>query len=88
MAFKMKSGNKVSFKNMGSSPAKQSDEEIGLDTPEAKAIKERDLEKSKNKDLQATIDALKSNKDVGKMQASGLNSLKERMSRSMQVTFN
>jgi len=61
----MRSGNKVSFKNMGSSPAKQSDEEIGLDTPEAKAIKERDLEKSKNKDLQATIDALKSNKDVG-----------------------
>ena len=44
----MRSGNKVSFKNMGSSPAKQSDEEIGLDTPEAKAIKERDLEKSKN----------------------------------------
>jgi len=30
----------------------------------------------------------KSNKDVGRMQASGLNSLKERMSRSMQVTFN
>ena len=30
----------------------------------------------------------KSNKDAGKMQASGLNSLKERMSRSMQVTFN
>ncbi len=30
----------------------------------------------------------KSNKVAGKMQASGLNSLKERMSRSMQVTFN
>jgi len=30
----------------------------------------------------------KSNKVTGKMQASGLNSLKERMSRSMQVTFN
>ena len=30
----------------------------------------------------------KSNKDFGRMQASGLNSLKERMSRSMQVTFN
>jgi len=30
----------------------------------------------------------KSNNDVGRMQASGLNSLKERMSRSMQVTFN
>jgi len=30
----------------------------------------------------------KSNSDVGKMQSSGLNSLKDRMSRSMQVTFN
>lgn len=30
----------------------------------------------------------KSNQDVEKMQSSGLNSLKERMSRSMQVTFN
>jgi len=36
----------------------------------------------------AIVEWKKSNKDVGMMQASGLNSLKERMSRSMQVTFN
>jgi len=30
----------------------------------------------------------KSNQDIGKMQESGLNSLKDRMGRSMQVTFN
>ena len=63
MTFKMRSGNKVSFKNMGSSPAKQEDE-AGLETPEARAIKERDLERLKSKDLQATIDTLKSNEDV------------------------
>ena len=32
MAFKMRSGNKVSFKNMGGSPAKQSDGTINIDT--------------------------------------------------------
>jgi len=36
----------------------------------------------------AIVEWKKSNKDVEMMQASGLNSLKERMSRSMQVTFN
>jgi len=36
----------------------------------------------------AIVEWKKSNKDVGMMQASELNSLKERMSRSMQVTFN
>ena len=37
--FTLKSGNKVNFKEMGSSPAKQSSD---LDTPDADAIRERD----------------------------------------------
>ena len=39
MAFKMRSGNKPGFKNMGSSPAKQEDD--GLNTGAADAIKEQ-----------------------------------------------
>lgn len=57
MAFKMRSGNKPGFKNMGSSPAKQEDD--GLNTGVADAIKERNAERLKSSDLQEQLDALK-----------------------------
>ena len=59
MAFKMKSGNKVSFKNMGSSPAKQ-DIDTSLDSSDADAIIERDVERKRNKELAVQIANLES----------------------------
>ena len=53
----MRSGNKPGFKNMGSSPAKQEDD--GLNTGAADAIKERNAERLKSNDLQEQLDALK-----------------------------
>ena len=52
MAFKMRSGNKVSFKNMGGSPAQQvaGIEESGLEGG-AKDIKQREYEKMEAKNL-------------------------------------
>ena len=61
MAFKMRSGNKVSFKSMGSSPVKQSTDNTnsldddGLDNSAVELQKERNA----NKRIQDQLDALK-----------------------------
>ena len=62
MAFKMKSGNKTVFKNMGSSPAKQTTEDTKL---VGKGETDADLvyEQMHNKKLQAQLEALKASKD-------------------------
>ena len=65
MAFKLRSGNKTNFKSMGSSPMKQTTENISLESKYADAISERTSEQKKNKELQAQIDELQSGKDVG-----------------------
>ena len=63
MAFKLRSGNKTNFKNMGSSPVKQDNNDDGL---VSKGETEADLalERMKSEKLQSQIDELKSGKDV------------------------
>lgn len=63
MAFKLKSGNKTNFKNMGSSPVKQDNNDDGL-VSKGKTDADLVFEQMKNEKLQSQINELKSGKDV------------------------